>query len=62
MTFGESMWLLLGAAIGAIAGCAIPYAAGLLAQLFRKPAPTEVLAGPLPSNVTRIPARLNAAE
>ena len=37
MTFGEIMWLFLGAAIGAIAGCAIPYAAGVLARLLRKP-------------------------
>jgi hypothetical protein len=41
MTFGEITWLLLGAAIGAIAACAIPYAVGLLARLLRKPASTS---------------------
>jgi hypothetical protein len=39
MTFGEMTWLLLGAAIGATAACAIPYAASVIARLLRKPAP-----------------------
>src|SRR5688572_28224768 len=35
VTFGEMLWLLFGALIGATAAYAIPYAIGLIARLMR---------------------------
>jgi hypothetical protein len=35
VTFGDTSWLLLGAAIGVVAACAIPYGMVLIARIFR---------------------------
>ena len=37
MSFGDDIWLLLGAALGALAAFAIPYAINVIARQVRKP-------------------------